>query len=99
MKKKWIAVIVIAVLLIVATVVAAVLLSGEGEAPGDSEKVLTFAEFLAMSPADQQAYMESYENITDFLEWYRMAEEQYKAEQPNIEIGGNGDINIGDYIN
>lgn len=63
------------------------------------EKVLTFAEFLVMTPAEQQAYMDSYADIMDFLEWYRVAEEQYKEDQEDVEIGGSGDINIGDYIN
>lgn len=94
MNKKWIAVIVILVLLITATVVIAAVLQ-----PEDSETELTFAEFLEMSPAEQQAYMESYENITDFLEWYRKAEEKYNSKKTDIEIGGDGEIDIGDYIN
>ena len=93
MNKKWIAVIVILVLLITAAVVIAAVLQ-----PDDSETELTFAEFLEMSPAEQQAYMETYEDIADFLEWYRTAEAKYKAGQTNIEINGSGDIDIGDYI-
>ena len=69
------------------------------ESEKQPEKALTFAEFLLMTPAEQQAYMDSYADIMDFLEWYRVAEEQYKEEQEDIEIGGSGDINIGDYIN
>ena len=92
MKKKWIAVILILALLITAVVIAVVLRSN------DSEKVLEFAEFLAMSPAEQQEYMESYEDIMDFLEWYRTAEEKYKSEQSGTEIEGDGNIDIGDYI-
>ena len=69
------------------------------ESENQPEKALTFAEFLLMTPAEQQAYMDSYADIMDFLEWYRVAEEQYKEEQEDIEIGGSGDINIGDYIN
>ena len=91
MNKKWIAAIVIFLLLITAVVIAAVI-------QDNSKEALTFAEFLEMTPAEQQAYMESYDDIMDFLEWYRKAEEKYKAEQPNVEIGGNGDIDIGDYI-
>lgn len=94
MNKKWIAVIVILILLITSAVVIAAVLQ-----PEDTEKELTFAEFLEMTPAEQQAYMESYEDITDFLEWYRRAEETYKAEQTSVEVGGNGDIDIGDFIN
>jgi DNA processing protein len=59
--------------------------------------LVSFSEFLEMSPAEQQAYMESYEDITDFLEWYRAAEEKYKSENTYTEISG-GDINIGEYV-
>ena len=58
---------------------------------------LTFAEFLAMSPADQQAYMESYSDMSAFLAWYAQAEAKYKAEQ-GTPVTGDGNINIGDYI-
>jgi hypothetical protein len=91
MNKKWIATILIFALIIIAVVAILNLQSG------GFEKELMFAEFLEMSPSEQQAYMESYEDVMDFLEWYRNAEEEYKAEQPNYEIG-DGDINIEDYI-
>lgn len=61
------------------------------------EKVLTFDAFLKMKPAEQQEYMNSYDDIMDFLEWYRVAEEKYKSEIQSTEIIG-GNINIGDYI-
>ena len=73
--------------------------NGSNVEGNDQPQVLTFAEFLLMTPAEQQAYMDSYADIMDFLEWYRVAEEQYKEEQEDIEIGGSGDINIGDFIN
>ena len=68
--------------------------------PADKPKdPLTFEEFLKLTPAEQEAYMNSYEDIMDFLEWYRTAEEQYKEERPGVDIGGGGDIDIGDFIN
>ena len=89
MKKTWIAIITVFVILIVAVLVVLAL---QRNAFG---KYITFAEFLEMSPTEQQAYMESYDNIEDFLNWYRLAEEEYKAEQKYTEVGDGGNINIG----
>lgn len=88
MLKRWIAIIVIFVLLITAALIALFI---QQNASGTA---LTYAEFLEMTPEEQQTYMESYDNIEDFLEWYRLAEEKYKNEQKENDVGGDGDIVI-----
>ena len=93
MGKRWITIIVILILVItIALVIFAI-------RQNDSPKEITFSKFLEMSPSEQQAYMESYGDIEAFLTWYRLAEEEYKAEHKEIEIGGDGIIDIGGYLN
>lgn len=101
MKKTWIAVTLVLVLLVAAGTGWLVFRPADAADTADTAgavDVLTFAEFLNMTPAEQQAYMDSYEDITDFLEWYRTAEEQYQAEQSDEVIEGDGTIDIGEYI-
>ena len=71
----------------------------ETEPAGKPEEELTFEQFLLLSPEKQQEYMNSYDDIMDFLEWYSVAEEAYKKEHEDDDVIGDGDINIGDFIN
>ena len=90
MKKKWIAITVILVLLAMAVSIILAIQQN------DVEKSLTFEEFLEMTPAEQQEYMESYEDINDFLAWYNKAKEEYEKNQDYTEIGGDGSIDLGE---
>ncbi len=54
--------------------------------PGDTE--LTYEEFRALSPSQQQAYMESFDDIDAFFDWLNAAEEEYKKNNPSIEVDG-----------
>ena len=94
MNKKIIAI--IALTVVIALVAALIIIFATDGKPRN----IKFSEFLAMSPAEQQAYMESYDDIMDFLEWYRVAEEKYKSEQAasGTENNGDIDIDIGDYV-
>ena len=58
---------------------------------------MTYEEFISMSPADQQAYFEQFENIEDYMKWYNDALEAYEKEQNKQEI--DGVIDIGELIN
>ena len=71
----------------------------DSEPAGKPEETLTFEQFLLLTPEQQQEYMNSYDDIMDFLEWYSVAEEAYKKEHENDDIIADGDINIGDFIN
>lgn len=48
---------------------------------------LSYEGYNAMSGAQQRAYMESFENIDDFFDWYFEAKEAYEAEHPDIDVG------------
>lgn len=58
---------------------------------------LTYAEYLKMTPVEQQAYYESYENVMDFIAWHNAAKAKYDAEKDSIQIEG-GNIDIGEIM-
>ncbi len=58
---------------------------------------LTYAEYMAMTPAEQEAYYESYENVMDFIAWHNAAKAKYDAEKDSIQIEG-GNIDIGEIM-
>lgn len=75
--------------------------SGSGNQGGATTdpSELTYEEYLEMTPEEQQAYYLSYEKPEDFFAWLNKAKEEYEANQNDIEIGGDGSIDIGDIIN
>jgi len=65
-----------------------------GDAPSVKEDgKMTYEQFHAMDPANQQAYMESFDDIEEFFEWYNKAKEKYEKDHPSIEIDG-GSIDL-----
>ena len=60
--------------------------------------VLTYEAYMAMSAEQQQAYFESFADVQSFFAWYNAAKAEYEKENSSIEIGGNGNIDIGDII-
>ena len=61
----------------------------------------TYAEFIAKSPEDQQAFMNSFgtdlDGIQRFMAWYTDAKAAYDADRESQE-NGDGSIDIGDYV-
>ena len=55
---------------------------------------LDYESFQKLSPADQQAYMEKFDNVEAFFVWYNEAKEAYEKEHPSIEIGGDGKVDL-----
>ena len=55
-----------------------------------------YAAYSAMSPAKQQAYMEHFPSVMDFIAWCQKAQLEHEAHDKSEEVGG--DINIGDYM-
>lgn len=49
--------------------------------------------FMDMTPAEQQAFMESFESIEAFFEWFEEAKAKYEAENPPIDVG-DGNVTI-----
>ncbi len=59
---------------------------------------LTYAEYIAKTPAEQQAYYETYDNFMDFVAWYNAAKAKYDAENEVNRVEG-GKIDIGEIMN
>ena len=67
----------------------------------DDPRVQLAAEYeayMALSPEEQQAYFLSFSSYTDFFAWFNAAKDAYEALQDRIEIGGDGNVDIGDLI-
>lgn len=62
-----------------------------------SNSELTYKEYLAMTPTEQKAYYDSYENFKDFVAWHNAAKAEYDAENGSVEIQ-DGKIDISDII-
>ena len=56
-----------------------------------------YAEYLKMSPSDQQAFMESFSSPMEFINWLQQAEAEHNAHDSSLILDG-GNVNIGDYI-
>lgn len=57
---------------------------------------LSYAEYMAMSPAEQQAYYESFPTLEEFIAWHNAAQAEYEAENDIPVV--TGPIDIGDYM-
>jgi len=66
------------------------------ETPDDG--VVDYEDFIAMTPAQQRAFQESFgqgeAGLDAFFAWYNAAKEAYEKEHPPIHIGGNGVIDM-----
>ena len=58
---------------------------------------MTYEKYIAMSPEEQQKFIQTFENLEDYFAWYNEAKAKYDEENAGIEI--DGEINLGDYIN
>lgn len=61
------------------------------------EGEIDYEEFTAMSPTQQRVYMESFESLDAFFEWYNAAKEEYEQAHPPIDVG-DGVIDMEDII-
>ena len=60
--------------------------------------LLSYTEYLALSPAEQQAYYETFEDYEAYFEWLNQAKEDYENNKDQIEIGGGGSLDLGDIL-
>lgn len=60
---------------------------------------LSYAEYMAMSGAEQQKWFESFDSLEAFKAWYNKAKAAYDANKDTIENDGSGSIDLGDYTN
>ena len=67
---------------------------GQLPAPGE----MTYEEFVALSPADQRRYQDSFgkddAGLEAFFDWYIAAKEKYEQENPVYDVG-DGVIDLG----
>ena len=59
---------------------------------------LTYEEYLALTPAEQQLYFLSFPSPADYIAWYNSAKAAYEAQKDDLVIEGDGNVNIGDII-
>ena len=64
-----------------------------GRGPAD----VTYEEYLAMSPYEQQAHYEQFASLEAYIAWHNAALAEYEENQTSIEVTGG--IDIGDFIN
>ena len=64
----------------------------EATAPNVKPEEMTYEAFVALSPAEQRLYQESFTDLEAFFEWYNAAKEKYEKENPPIDIDGPIDL-------
>ena len=60
---------------------------------------ITYEEYEAMSGAEQEAYFAQFSDPMDFFVWLDEAKAAYDAKHPSIDIGDDGNIDLGDLGN
>lgn len=56
---------------------------------------LTYAEYIAMTSAQQEAFCNSFASLADFTKWHAKAKAEYDATRSNIEVGSSGGTALG----
>lgn len=56
--------------------------------------MLTYESYEAMTEAQQIEFMESFEDMEAFFEWYNTAKAEYEAQNPAIEVGEGGIVDL-----
>lgn len=68
------------------------------EKPTESVKNMTQYEWYnSLSGDEQMAFMESFDSVPAFFEWYNAAKEEHEKQNPSIEIGDDV-IDLGEII-
>ena len=57
---------------------------------------LSYAEYLAMTPAQQQAHYEQFASLEAYIAWHNAALAEYEENQSSIEV--TGPFDIGDFM-
>ncbi len=64
----------------------------EPSAPAPED--VDYETYNAMSGDEQLAFLESFDSMQEFFDWYNAAKAKYEAENPGIEIGPGGTVDI-----
>ena len=57
---------------------------------------MTYEEYLAMSPEEQEAYYDSFPSYVEFFAWLNAAKEEYEQANKNPTLGEDGSLDVGD---
>ena len=68
---------------------------GSGQKPAEGGAWTEYDDFMARSPAEQDAFMESFESMKAFNEWLVKAREEWTEAHPTEELGPGGTIDLG----
>ena len=66
--------------------------------PAPGHKYIDYETYRAMKPSEQQKYMESFNDMDAFFDWYNAEKDKYNKENPSIEVDG-GVIDLEDIAN
>lgn len=64
------------------------------EAPEDDGE-MNYEKYMSLSAAEQSEYMNSFESVDAFFEWYNAAKEEHAANNNDIEVG-DGSFDLGE---
>lgn len=57
---------------------------------------MTYEEYLAMSPEEQESYYDSFPSYVEFFAWLNAAKEEYEQANKNPTLGEDGSLDVGD---
>ena len=60
--------------------------------------MLSYEEYLNMTPQEQQDHYLTFPSITEYMAWLDAAKQAYEDSLDRIEIEGDGNLDIGDII-
>lgn len=60
----------------------------------DASQNLKWEEYYVLSPEQRDAYFDSFSDYKEFQKWMTKAQEQFRTEHPDIEIGADGTIDL-----
>lgn len=69
-----------------------------GNSSSTQDHLLKWEEFSALTPEEKDKYFLSFSNPADFLKWQNEAQERYLRENPDVEIGPDGIIDLSKLI-
>lgn len=86
MAKKWVT---LMALLLLSALLLSACKQEQGSTLPDPDK-LTYQEYIALDGKVQQAFMESFDSVEAFVEWYNAAQKAYLDSLQEITAGTDG---------
>lgn len=66
---------------------------------GETElKLISYEEYMKLTPVQQQEYYEKFKDPVDFGKWYTEAKEEYDSKEDSIHVSGNGTLDLDKYL-